>query len=77
MTMITSFGCISNATLPDGTIVWLNANSSLQYDPMMDGNERDVVLQGEAYFDVKADAEHPFNVKTPYMTVTGVQCKCL
>ena len=71
VTMITSFGCISNATLPDGTIVWLNANSSLQYDPMMDGNERDVVLQGEAYFDVKADAEHPFNVKTPYMTVTA------
>ena len=71
VTITTSFGCLSSTVLPDGTIVWLNANSSLQYDPMMDDNVRNVILHGEAYFDVKADAKHPFNVKTPYMTVTA------
>lgn len=70
-TISTSFGCLSRTVLPDGTTVWLNANSSLQYDPMMDDNVRNVILHGEAYFDVKADAKHPFNVKTPYMTVTA------
>lgn len=70
-TISTSFGCLSRTVLPDGTTVWLNANSSLQYDPMMDDNVRNVILYGEAYFDVKADAKHPFNVKTPYMTVTA------
>lgn len=71
VTISTSFGCLSSMVLPDGTKVWLNANSSLQYDPMMDGEVRNVVLLGEAYFDVKADAQHPFNVTTPYMTVTA------
>ena len=70
-TISTSFGCLSRTVLPDGTTVWLNANSSLQYDPMMDDNVRNVILHGEAYFDVKADAKQPFNVKTPYMTVTA------
>ncbi len=71
VTMTTAFGCISNATLPDGTTVWLNANSSLQYNPTMNGPVRNVFLEGEAYFDVRSDAAHPFNVNTPYMTVTA------
>ena len=71
MTITTAFGSLSSTDLPDGTTVWLNANSSLTYSPAMDGDERNVFLQGEAYFKVKADARHPFNVQTPYMTVTA------
>ena len=71
VTITTAFGSLSSTDLPDGTTVWLNANSSLTYSPAMDGDERNVFLQGEAYFKVKADTRHPFNVQTPYMTITA------
>lgn len=50
--------------LSDGTIVWLNAESKLQYPSRFTGKERLVHLEGEAYFKVAKDAEHPFIVKT-------------
>ncbi len=71
VTLYTAYGCTSMATLPDSTVVWLNANSTLRYSPNMDGDSRNVDLRGEAYFDVQADAAHPFNVHTPYITVTA------
>lgn len=51
--------------LPDGSIVWLNAASSLQY-PLNIGSskQRKVELTGEAYFEVAKDKAHPFIVKT-------------
>lgn len=67
----TDYGCTSKALLPDGTVVWLNANSSLEYSQDMTGDTRDVNLRGEAYFDVHADARHPFIVGTPYISVTA------
>ncbi|WP_051292816.1 FecR family protein [Olivibacter sitiensis] len=39
-------------TLPDGSRVWLNADSKLRYPSRFDGKERIVELEGEAYFDV-------------------------
>src|SRR5690606_41160875 len=48
--------------LPDGTIVWLNADSRLSYPTVFNGQKRVVSLQGEAYFDVSHDAKHPFVV---------------
>ena len=48
-------------TLPDGTKVWLNADSRLTYDPEMTGaKQRLVTLNGEAFFDVAHDRQHPF-----------------
>lgn len=71
ISLSTDYGCSSKATLPDGTVVWLNANSNLEYSRNMGDCCRDVDLRGEAYFDVHADADHPFNVHTPYITVTA------
>ncbi|MCE7064497.1 FecR family protein [Dyadobacter sp. CY326] len=50
----------SEKVLPDGTKVFLNYNSSLTYPANFDGDLRTVSLQGEAFFDVKPDAAHPF-----------------
>ncbi len=71
VTLSTDYGCTSKATLPDGSVVWLNANSDLEYSQDMRGDSRDVNLHGEAYFDVHADAAHPFIVHTPYISVTA------
>lgn len=71
VTITTAFGSMSTTNLPDGSTVWLNANSSLTYNPDMNSGTRDVFLHGEAYFEVRSDAAHPFNVHTPYITVTA------
>lgn len=49
--------------LADGTAVWLNAESRLRFPVEFRGKERRVVLEGEAYFEVKKDAERPFRVE--------------
>jgi transmembrane sensor len=53
--------------LADGTEVWLNADSRLIYPTRFIGKERHVQLQGEAYFKVAHDAEHPFIIVTGNM----------
>lgn len=54
----------ASVTLPDGTKVYLNAKSTLSYPASFSLNERTVQLTGEAYFEVKHDADAPFIVKT-------------
>ena len=48
--------------LPDGTTVWLNANSKLEIGPGYGVNERSVFLTGEAYFKVAKNKAKPFIV---------------
>ena len=50
--------------LSDGTRVWLNAETELEYPVQFIGKERVVRLKGEAYFEVEHDAERPFIVET-------------
>ncbi|WP_099289844.1 FecR domain-containing protein [Butyricimonas sp.] len=57
-------------TLSDGTRVWMNAGSKLCYPEYFDGEKREVILAGEAYFEVEHDAEVPFIVKTADMDIT-------
>lgn len=49
--------------LPDGTKVFLNYNSKITYPEHFNGDLRTVSLQGEAFFDVKPDAAHPFVIQ--------------
>ena len=55
--------------LPDGTKVWLNANSKLIYPEMFSKTSRKVKLEGEAYFEVVHNEKAPFYVETENMTV--------
>ncbi|CAL1518988.1 FecR domain-containing protein [Chitinophaga sp. MM2321] len=56
-------------TLPDGTLVWLNAASSLRYPTSFAGGERRVELTGEGYFEVTKDPARPFYVQVQGMEV--------
>lgn len=60
----THMGTRTNLLLPDGTVVWLNAGSVLTYPSSFSGQERNVTLEGEAFFDVAKDEKHPFIVHT-------------
>lgn len=60
--LIIPYGKTSEITLPDGTKVFLNAGSRLAYPDLFTGDTREVLLMGEAYFEVKHDAKHPFVV---------------
>lgn len=61
-TVVVPEGKDMKLTLADGTQVWLNANSRFTYPTSFTGKERKVTLQGEAYFKVAHDAQHPFIV---------------
>lgn len=50
--------------LPDSTEVWLNAASTLEFPKSFDKNRREVVLKGEAFFDVKHADKMPFIIYT-------------
>lgn len=63
-TVSTRPGSKSKIELPDGTQVWLNADSKLTYDPNLPGTFREVHLTGEAYFDVTKDKTRPFIIHT-------------
>lgn len=53
-----------NITLPDGTNVWLNARTTIQYPLTFNQKKRQVKLDGQAYFDVVKNPERPFVVQT-------------
>lgn len=62
-TMTTPRGGQYKLALPDGTLVWLNAASSIYYPTMFSGKAREVEITGEAYFEVMHDTKMPFCVR--------------
>lgn len=54
--------------LPDSSRVWLNHNSSLVYRE--DFKQRHLILEGEAFFEVKRHVERPFEIKSGNATTT-------
>lgn len=59
----TSKGEKSHLQLPDGTQVWLNSCTSISYAPDYGTSNRNIHLDGEAYFEVAPDKKLPFIVK--------------
>ena len=72
---IESLGQVKSIKLPDGSIVTLNINSAIRYTPDFNQESRDLMLQGEAYFEAEHNPELPFRVYTgnSVVEVTGTR----
>lgn len=57
-------------TLPDESQVWLGGGAILRYPDKLTGRNREVYLEGEAFFDVKKDNGRTFQVLTDVVEVT-------
>lgn len=68
-TVSTKAGSKSKIQLPDGTEVWLNAESRIEYNESFNVKLREVKLVGEAFFDVVKNKEKPFIIHTAQMDV--------
>jgi ferric-dicitrate binding protein FerR (iron transport regulator) len=67
--LVSKYGSRSYIELSDGSKLWMNAGSRVQYmTPFADG-KRELTLSGEAYFDVKHDPAHPFIIHTGKLDV--------
>jgi transmembrane sensor len=65
----TKFGSRTNIQLPDGSKVSLNSGSTITYDKQFGQDIREVVLSGEAYFDVVRNPGKPFIIHTTSMDI--------
>lgn len=65
----TAAGMQTDFILPDGSHVWLNSGSILEYPVTFAHDIRQVKLTGEAFFDVKKDPSHPFIVNAGKLNV--------
>lgn len=68
-TLTTAKGKLYHLVLPDGSDVWLNAASEIQYPSRFAKDERVVKLKGEAYFEIQQDVKAPFSVEVANTTV--------
>lgn len=59
-------------TLPDGSVVVLNKNSSISYPSRFEGGKRSVALTGEAFFNITPDKSKPFTIDANRTSVTVV-----
>lgn len=60
MVMAQSGNTTLTDTLPDGSVVVLNKNSSLSFPSKFEGGKRNVILKGEAFFSITPDKSKPF-----------------
>lgn len=76
----TKNGSKTSLVLPDGTKVWLNSGSQLDYNKTYGNKLREVSLTGEAYFDVVKNPDKPFVIHTRKMDIkvlgTAFNVKC-
>lgn len=68
-TLIVPRGAEYSLVLADGTRIFLNSESELKYPVQFHGNERQVYLKGEAYFDVAKDTCKPFIVSVQQLDI--------
>ena len=70
ITHTTNWGQQKNIVLPDGSKVKLNVGSSISFPEQFDKSKRNVILNGEAFFDVIKKEEAPFVINTDEVTTT-------
>ena len=70
LTASTPRGGTYQVVLPDGSKVWLNADSKISFPSHFFGAERKIILAGEAYFEVSHNKSKPFVVQTDKQEVT-------
>jgi transmembrane sensor len=63
-------GKLLQLSLSDGTQVWLNADTKFRYPEEFGTGDREVYLEGEAFFDVRKDAARPFRIHSGKLTTT-------
>lgn len=63
-TLIAKGGQISTVILPDSTIVWINSNSKLTYNHLYGKKNRNVTIDGQAFFQVTKNKKIPFVVNS-------------
>jgi len=66
---VVPLGQTAELQLPDGTMVWMNSGTVLSYSSDFSPVNRNITLDGEAFFSVTKDADHPFNVKTSSVNI--------
>ena len=65
----------SSVTLPDGSRVWLNSASRISYASDFNDRNRNIELEGEAYFEVAKNADLPFVVNAGAVRVEALGTK--
>ncbi len=68
-------GSVSEVVMPDGSVIFLNADSKIKYSINSKKGNREVFLEGEAWFEVEKNKKKPFVVHTGFydVNVTGTQ----
>lgn len=69
MVAVANEGIVKEVVLPDGTKVWLNNSAILKYPREFSEKERNVHLEGEAYFEVTKNRHKPFTIQSDAMRV--------
>ncbi len=69
LTIHTPKGGFTKLRLEDGTLVALNAASSIRYPTSFKSDKRDVFVEGEAFFEVQSDKQRPFRVHSQKQTI--------
>lgn len=67
--LVVPFGKRSNLILADGTKVWLNSGTQVDFPTKFTGQKREITVNGEIYIEVKEDAQIPFIVRTNNMDI--------
>lgn len=70
VTIVAAYGETKTITLPDSSIVHLNAGSTVQFPEHFNKNQRNISLKGEAFFEISHDPASPFIVQTGRITTT-------
>ena len=68
-TVSTKNGSRSKIDMPDGTQIWLNGGTRIEYDENYGKQNREITLNGEAYFDVVHNERSPFIIHTKKLNI--------